>query len=127
MTMRKPDPTRTSSSGTELVKPRGPNHCAIILGSVHACHTSARGASNTREMMTSLLCVAPAVMGTPRYCLAFTRRLLHHQDHPVHAEFVGQHAEAWREERLAHRHGHLAAIAERAEQLVGFGFGLGGN
>ncbi len=52
MTMRKAPPTRRSSSGTELVKPRGPNHCANIEGSVHARQTSARGASNTRVMTT---------------------------------------------------------------------------
>src|SRR5215510_6544134 len=50
--MRKLPPTLTSSWQTGLVKPRGPNHCAIIFGSVHAFHTSARGASKTRERVT---------------------------------------------------------------------------
>jgi len=52
MMMRKAPPTRSSRTGTELVNPRGPNHCAIILGSVQACHTSVRGASNTRVSVT---------------------------------------------------------------------------
>src|SRR5215470_4744314 len=41
------------------------------------------------------------------------------QHHPVDAELVGNHAEARGEEGLAHRHGDLAALAERAEQLLG--------
>src|SRR6266566_4412355 len=40
-------------------------------------------------------------------------------DHPAHAEAVGHHAEAVGQERLAQRHLHLPAIAERREQPLG--------
>src|SRR4029077_16480123 len=52
MTMRRAPPTRRSNSGTELVKCLGQNHCASMAGSGQACHTSARGASNTRTIST---------------------------------------------------------------------------
>src|SRR6185437_14980477 len=50
---------------------------------------------------------------------------LRNQDHPVHAEFVSDHAETRREERLAERHPDLAALGERREFLVGIGFVFG--
>src|SRR5215831_5022044 len=50
------------------------------------------------------------------------RRSSLHDDHPAHAEAVGDHAEALGEERLAERHSHLAAVGERREHAVGLGF-----
>src|SRR5262249_55661917 len=42
------------------------------------------------------------------------RRSSLHDDHPAHAEALG-------EERLAERHSHLAAVGERREHAVGLG------
>src|SRR6202011_2595364 len=40
-------PTRKSISQTGEVQPLGPHHCITYFGSVHAFHTSSRGASKT--------------------------------------------------------------------------------
>src|SRR5271167_2938764 len=124
MWMRMAPPTRASSSQTGLVKPFGPHHCASVAASVQALNTSARGASKVRVMVisrsASSLPGAAVDMGkkTPLY-------LLRHDHHPGDAEFVGQHAEARREESLGERHRHLAFTAEGGENLVGFGLVLG--
>jgi len=51
----------------------------------------------------------------------FSRRSRLHDDHPAHAEAVGNHTEP-REERLGKRHLHLSAVGERREHAVGLGF-----
>src|SRR6185437_4162737 len=51
MTKRQMPPARNSNALVLVVKPSGPHHCARYLGSVHCCHTSLRGASNTRVPM----------------------------------------------------------------------------
>src|SRR6516164_2923654 len=40
-------------------------------------------------------------------------------DHPGHAEAIGHHAEARREERLGERHLHLSALGQGREQPLG--------
>ena len=56
MTIRSVPPGRTSISQTGLVKPCGPHHCAMQVGSAQASNTNSRGASNTR------------VRSVPRHC-----------------------------------------------------------
>src|ERR1700736_279355 len=51
-------PGRRSLFDAITVKPFGPHHCFMRSGSVNACHTSSRGASNTRVMTNSELVVA---------------------------------------------------------------------
>jgi hypothetical protein len=51
------------------------------LGSVKQAHKVGRDASNSREMTKSLVC-------------SDIVSLLFDNDHPMHAEFVGEHAEA---------------------------------
>src|SRR5215469_1395089 len=51
----------------------------------------------------------------------FCSRACRHDDHPRHAETVGDHAKARREEGLAQRHLHLSAVGERAEQTISVG------
>src|ERR1700741_1520173 len=51
--------------------------------------------------------------------------LLLDDDHPAHAEAVGDHPEALGEERLAQRHAHFSASGERLEHAVGVCFVLG--
>src|SRR6187455_1130030 len=48
MTKRHTPPGRMSNALVVVVKPSGPHHCDRCLGSVHAVHTSSRGASNSR-------------------------------------------------------------------------------
>src|ERR1017187_3183298 len=48
MTRRQVPPALTSISWIVLVKPFGPHHCARCAGSVHALHTSSRGAAKAR-------------------------------------------------------------------------------
>src|SRR6266852_9842886 len=48
MTKRQTPPGFTSILWVVVVKPFGPHHCPMCSGSVHAFHTSSRGASNTR-------------------------------------------------------------------------------
>src|SRR6202790_3583881 len=55
MSMRMSPPGRTSSSQTGLVKPRGPHHCAMCLGSVQALKTRPRGAPKIRARLSSCL------------------------------------------------------------------------
>src|SRR3954451_14610112 len=43
-------------------------------------------------------------------------------DHPPHAEPVGDHAEARREERLGQWHLHLASFGKRSKEPLGFCF-----
>src|SRR5262245_14908137 len=51
MTKRHTPPGRMSKALVVVEKPFGPHHCARCFGSVHACHTNARGASNSRMAM----------------------------------------------------------------------------
>src|SRR5256885_11683163 len=51
MTKRHTPPGRKSYALVVVEKPSGPHHCARCLGSVHAVHTSSRGASSTRVAM----------------------------------------------------------------------------
>src|SRR5579859_8029527 len=53
MTMRQAPPGRTSSWQSGLVKPCGPHHWAMCVGSVQALKTRSRGASKMRVMTTS--------------------------------------------------------------------------
>ena len=53
MTIRQAPPTRASNSQIGFVKPLGPHHRAMCLGSVHALKTSPRGASKIRVITTS--------------------------------------------------------------------------
>src|SRR5947207_14945364 len=46
-------PGRASNSQRGLVKPCGPHHRAMCLGSVHSLKTVLRGASNTRVSVSS--------------------------------------------------------------------------
>src|SRR5580704_3168894 len=46
-------PGLTSISSMVVVNPFGPHHFTICVGSVHAFHTSCRGASKTRETTIS--------------------------------------------------------------------------
>src|SRR3990172_915993 len=54
-------PTRTSIWPTGQVKSLGPHHFLKRSGSVHACHTRSRGASNTRVMTRSFDAVPAGV------------------------------------------------------------------
>src|SRR5262245_4273600 len=58
-----------------------------------------------------------SVASLRRECVGLRR----HDHHPADAETVDQHAEALREERLAERHCHLAALGERGELAIGLG------
>jgi len=73
MTIRQAPPTRASNSQIGFVKPIGPHHRAMCLGSVHALKTSARGASKTRVMTTSRF---PAFSGAPILASIFVTFLL---------------------------------------------------
>src|SRR2546427_8346498 len=53
ISMRMAPPGRTSNSQTGFVNPCGPHHCARCFGSVHAAHTSSRGASIVRVRRSS--------------------------------------------------------------------------
>src|SRR4051812_33496264 len=53
MTKRHSPPGLTSMCCVVVVKPFGPHHCTICFGSVHAFHTSARGASKLRVNTSS--------------------------------------------------------------------------
>src|SRR5262245_6722111 len=53
MTNRQTPPGRKSIACVVVVKPFGPHHRPTRLGSVHAPHTSSRGASKTRVMTIS--------------------------------------------------------------------------
>src|ERR1700742_5203804 len=60
-------PTRKSILQTGDVKPFGPHHCMMYSGSVHARHTSSRGASNTlvttnRSFASTPLFAMPALL-----------------------------------------------------------------
>jgi hypothetical protein len=57
-------------------------------------------------------------VGIPTGRNGSTTRLRRHDDHPVDAEFVGNHAKTRREERLRERHSHLTAIAERSSTTL---------
>src|ERR1700726_4102653 len=108
-----------------MTEPVGPNQCFMCSGSANAFQTNSRGASNAREMTKSALFVSAGIVLSP-----ITRRLarsMRHEDHPVHTEFVGEHAEAWREKRLRQRHRHLPALAESREHSVGIGFAVRGD
>src|SRR5277367_6500642 len=98
MWMRMAPLTRASSSQTGLVKPFGPHHCASIAVSVQALNTSARGASKVRVMV-----ISRSASGFPCAAAVMINHSLLHQDHPADAEFVGQHAEPRRKERLGER------------------------
>src|SRR5258708_30781260 len=74
-------------------------------------------AATTRTAATSTTTTAP----TMARALSMSGRLRVAIDHPGHAETVGGHAEARREEGLGQGHLHLAALAERCEQPVGLG------
>src|SRR6478736_3169253 len=50
---RQRPPTRMSISSVSVVKPFGPNHCVIWLGSVKASNTRERGAAITRDRTIS--------------------------------------------------------------------------
>src|SRR5580698_3427602 len=103
-----------------MTEPFGPHHCFMCSGSVNACHTSSRGASNTREMTKSALFVAVDVMALT-YLVCSPQLLLFDQDHPADAELVGEHAETRREEGFCKRHLHLAALGQRVEAALTFG------
>src|SRR5438874_330924 len=51
MTKRHTPPGRKSYALVVVEKPSGPHHCARCSGSIHAVHTSSRGASSTRVAM----------------------------------------------------------------------------
>src|SRR3954470_10537105 len=93
------------------LQPFGPHHCRIRSGSVKQAHKGSRGTSNSREMTKSLVCSGMCAF-------------LFDEDHPVHAELVGEHPEAGRKESLAKRHDHLAAFGKRVEHARGVGLGL---
>src|SRR5262245_65949661 len=42
-----------------------------------------------------------------------------HDNHPAHAEAVGDHTEARREEGFAERHAHLPPLGQRVEEPIG--------
>src|SRR6516165_602381 len=120
MWIRIAPPTRASISHTGLVKPLGPHHRASRSASVHARNTVARGASNTRVMVTSRSASVLSRAATAMiYLQASPVKLLRHQNHPMHPELVGKHAEARREECLGERHRNLAALRQRRELLIG--------
>src|SRR6516162_1996163 len=120
MWIRIAPPTRAAISHTGLVKPLGPHHRASRSASVHARNTVARGASNTRVMVTSRsVSVLSRAATAMIYLQASPVKLLRHQNHPMHAELVGKHAEARREECLGERHRDLAALRQRRELLIG--------
>src|SRR4051794_7634769 len=80
-------PGRASHSHTGLVKPRGPHHWATCAGSVHACHTSARGALKVRTIFTSR---SKAITQSFSSCslLPLREELREAVDHPVPAGAV---------------------------------------
>src|SRR5690242_2997440 len=51
MTKRHTPPARKSKALVVVEKPFGPHHCARCFGSVHAVHTSSRGAESKRVAM----------------------------------------------------------------------------
>src|SRR5258708_30391441 len=53
MTCSQTPPMRKSIFLIVVLKPRGPHQRTTCCGSVHACHTSSRGASTTREITIS--------------------------------------------------------------------------
>ena len=62
------------------------------------------------------------ILGTAGGILSAVRhRSVTDEDHPGHAEAVGDHAEARREEGLGERHLHLPALAQRPEHPLGLG------
>src|SRR5262245_40291187 len=71
MTKRHTPPGRISNALVVVVNPSGPRHCDRCLGSVHAIHTSSRGASNSR-MPT----IARGSLSRSRLLLATTLALL---------------------------------------------------
>src|SRR6516225_7809788 len=86
---------------------------------------SATNAANAATTATSAIRIFRTI--EPPFCNAIDagrrrRRSSLHDDHPADAEAVGDHAEAFGEERLAERHAHLAAVGERREHAVGLGF-----
>src|SRR5437867_985494 len=66
---RKAPPTRRSIFATGAVKVLGPHQRLRRCGSVHAFHTSARGASKTRTITSSR---SAAFAGVPRFCISVT-------------------------------------------------------
>src|SRR6516165_9509711 len=119
--MWKKPPGRKSIFMAIMVKVAGVHHSFICSGSVKAAHTRSRGASSTRKMAKS---TPPAlVIFAPNgYSMS---GLVCHKHHPPDTEFIGDHAEFGREKGLGERHGHLTALGESVEELVGFRLGVG--
>src|SRR5665213_543595 len=65
-------PARASHSLTGLVKPCGPNHWASIFPSVQDLKTRSRGASNTRVMVSSRLCICSLIVFSFHYPLVLS-------------------------------------------------------
>src|SRR5579864_4614900 len=111
------------------VEPFGPNHSFMRSGSVKQRHSFSRGTSSTRVMTKSFLMSATIFPLRPRVaapCSA-VRPLLSRHDHPVHTEFVGEHAELWREKGFGQRQRDLAALAQRVEHALDLGFAVGAD
>src|SRR3984893_1027509 len=127
-------PGRGSISRTVLVNPFGPQNCARCLGSVNSLKTSSRGASNVRATtMTRSSDGLASVAAAMALILSCDRRLplprdvrghrpsRRHEDHPWHAEAVGNQAEARGKEGLGQRHPHLPAVGQGSKQPLGLG------
>src|ERR1700686_3488474 len=139
MTKRHTPPGFTSLSWVVVVKPFGPHHCTICLGSVHALKASSRGASKVRVMTICRsadgVVSAWAVIDVSRISAGarsselIVRRLSSGRplagapgnegsgrflavDHPGRAEPVDQHAETDGPERLLDRHPHRSAFRQ---------------
>src|ERR1700722_14205427 len=101
-------------------EPFGPHQTFMRSGSVKHFHSVAGGASKTRVMTKSVPLVSAGmdIFLCSDVCSLVVLVLLRNQDPPVDAEFVGEHAEARREEHLRQRHHDLAAVGEGREHLV---------
>src|SRR5512144_2336957 len=97
-------PGRRSIFDARTLNPFGPHQCFICSGSVKHFHTSSRCALSTRDSTKSSGIASSTSVGRPGPSSSLLE-----DDHPVHAELVGNHAEALCEECLTHRHGDLAA------------------
>src|SRR6202171_2878014 len=118
MWIRSLPPTCASNSQTGLVKPSGPHHCAKCCGSVQALNTSARGASNTRVIVTSRsargFVWTATVMHVSRWCeINFARRSFGCDGRGGSFRERLELGEAFFEQTTA----HLVAIHEQAHHL----------
>src|SRR5690349_9477235 len=87
MTKRHVPPGVTDISSVVVLKPRGPHHCTICLGSVHAAKTISRGAWRRRLWMISrsavllVLSMLLSLCGGLHIGEAFFEILAHHLVH----------------------------------------------